>query len=367
MKSPVLSLTLVLVFLSLSTFALAEPDLARLDKDNVIVEYPPDKKDLAVQIHEWLVQWLKDNGAIPQDDIKRFTDNQDEILAFVAKQLAMEKPGRALQNIFQQLIKAAPILAQKLPNQNHYILFERKALIERLENGEGIPGYTYDPETDKFAYAVEGSADEDIDPDSKPDFVPICYEDEKDDLSFSQARQRIEDMMRGINSSISALLVMGVRQSCDIGITYDLRINGPQLRWFSAGVSYYICSLITQEYTSARISDEILKKTRTEPYLDIKKQVKILSWRPSKEEKSEADQRLENARQAFAFQEIKGLVDRHGEDVLPKIFTELRKYAESREGVPDNQPLITSNAPIMDAIQTVTGENFRERLLAYYE
>ena len=60
-------------------------------------------------------------------------------------------------------------------------------------------------------------------------------------------------------------------------------------------------------------------------------------------------------------------MDRHGEEVIPKLFKRLRDIPLPKVSPGEHKPPVHDMATVYDVIEEVTGDNIRAQLLQYFQ
>ncbi|MFH1744363.1 MAG: hypothetical protein ABIH23_35620 [bacterium] len=364
---------LVMAFLS---FAAAGPQTERLEKDGIAIEYPPEWKAVAEEIQPWLSERLAELGVGSREDMFRLRERQENILAFVSQQLALKEPGEAMKNMWGQALQVIDKLSASFPDLRELRLWEKNELIRYLDGGGDLPGYEYDRETDRFQFAVfaEYKESQNKTPSQSVPAVPILLTKETDEERVEQAKEKI-NAISGSFAELAATLVpsLAIMPTTEASILGDLRVRVAHSGWFSHGVSNYITWAVLKRFFSESSAENMLRTFDTEPYLDMKQKVNLEDWLafgPSLEPETEWEKRLEEARLAFATHEIMGLVQRHGEEVIPKICTEIQKATAgtpNETGSGKTKIFVEDMSTVLDIVDRITGEDFRKRLSEYSE
>ncbi len=368
-------------FLMLAQGAAAgETQTGKLEKDGITIEYPVGLEALAEEVHPWLLERLSKPEGSEQVRLSALMENEQEMLTFIARQLAMEKPGEHMQKVFRIFAKNVQEVFASLPDPTDLRLWPKEELDKFIKNGGNLPGYDYDPATGK----VRGSVSMRLGQQEplKRLSTPIVLHQKDNEKMLIEVKKKLGGLLTMRASVRATLAATACHETAEIAMTVDLDITGAYRRWFVEGMANVIASACLQKFFSKEAVSEYLKGFSVEPYLGIKRKVNLGSWLAkefAREPKSAVEKQLEAARYAFATYEIMGLINRHGAEVIPKVFAELQKGEVRTRGKaslkagPRGPELdvavlgVRDSAAIFNAIEKVTGEDFRARMLAYTE
>ncbi|MGC9327969.1 MAG: hypothetical protein ACP5I1_10075 [Candidatus Hinthialibacter sp.] len=373
----------IMVFAFSWTSRAAEPPaLKKIDQNGIIIEYLPKIEPLAQKVHEWLSGYLKQHSFDLNRDFFKLKENQSAIIQYISKQLAMEESSQDMIQSMTEFFLKFQNAGSAIPNIRHIQLWLKKDLKHYLDNGGNIPGYKYTPGPDG---ENQLSMEQDIHQSgSKPDepipiqpyLFPLILKSENSDEYFTEAQENLAEMhqqFQQMSSSMAGLIMM---LSIQLIIQDEMRPPMRFFNWFTRGAAGYMTAQILNDHVSVDSAKYFLESYSIEPYLKIAPRIHLVKWiggeknKQSRESKEEIVK--ENARCAFSIYEIMGLVQRHGQDCLPKIFADLRKKAPVKKTDDSKKPeefsgqdLVEDLDLLLNAIQSATGEDFRRRLLQY--
>ena len=147
---------------------------------------------------------------------------------------------------------------------------------------------------------------------------------------------------------VPGLLDTSVVSSVRVGIRADLRLRLPNDAWWVNGAAQYIAWQSLRRCSTGAVVAQFAKQRDTRAHVAMKSRVNLASWSDGPAPSTTEDRALASARMAFAFEEVKGLVSRHGQQALPRIFVELQSSAKMKEA---------PESAVLDAIRKVTGED----------
>ncbi|HPO07155.1 MAG TPA: hypothetical protein PLZ55_00700 [bacterium] len=344
----------------------ATPEFQRLERDGIIIEYPPEWRDLAEKTHEWIVQNATGTEFTSPEDISQ--EKQEEILQFIAEQVAFEAPTEIMRKAWDKMREASEKFVSLFPTPKHIRLWQKEDILRYLEDGGEVPGCRYDREQRALFMEVQVESNKGGITEASPALGPIPFilTGHGEGL-FEELQPKLQEML---DTSLPLSLVLPIHESAQFSIIVDHHIMGPDRRWFCEGVSSYLTTAALGKCVSQEFAKFLIDKFNIDKYQDMTGQVNLVTWKPDRdsgERPRPEDEKLNEAHAAYATHEIMGLVNRHGEEIIPKIFKRLREIPLPEVSPDENRPPIRDMGTVYDVIEEVTGENFRARLLLYFE
>ncbi|MBI4603132.1 MAG: tetratricopeptide repeat protein [Planctomycetes bacterium] len=156
-----------------------------------------------------------------------------------------------------------------------------------------------------------------------------------------------------VPTDLSQAAFLPLHEVAEVGLLLTLKIRDPLARWFHDGMANYLShevirSVLSEEdYLTAPYSPRELGV-----YAADRDRVNLLAWPRAEIEKHKATE-ASLAHYYFSTAEIRGLAERHGRDLIPRLLSGLREC----------KPVTTEK--ILGAIEELTGEDFLLRLRAY--
>ena len=115
-----------------------------------------------------------------------------------------------------------------------------------------------------------------------------------------------------------------LHETTEVGIV-DRYFNAPDRRWFCDGMANYFAWRVTRDLHGEAAAASVYNLPKQlAGFADLREQADLRKW-PAVENQSDKDQhsRLNSARYAFATRAVALMNERAGEDILPKLFTEI--------------------------------------------
>lgn len=290
----------------------------------------------------------------------RFVLRRKQEILDVANEIlgcAPNKKQSAMQENVLEFFSTTPLLNLAQPGElGLYVLLKPKTK-EYLKNGAQLPGFSYDPKTDKASAHL-------IVKKSGPLNNPNRGEEEAQvkTLPFpvKSADTAVEDILeqQSVFTDISPLqAAMAIHEMVELTIHLEMqRPTDPLYRWFSDGFA----NAITLEILSRLDQDNALEEMKTmydiAKYTDIRQEVNLRYWpmAPSSiVSPVEVEKRLCAARYSFATYEASRLIEKHGVGIVQKIMSSVS--SDSRERSHD----------LIETVSEVTGEDISARLRRY--
>ncbi len=378
----------VLLLSLLSGPAQAASSLVALDQGGVKIECVPDLMPMVKQLHPWYVEQLKKYPADLNTDIQRLIKNQEQIVGFLTKQLALAQPSDFMKNDMPKVMAKYLEVGNPAPDLRRLQIWRRDDLKAFLDGGGSIPGYRYIPgPSGDNQLIMEKSISFSEKGDTKKSAVdapllPVILKNDKPEDDLEEARAFLTEALNNIPKMPPIMAATCLQTQVEMVIRENIYPSLCLIRWFSAGLGGYLTWMSLKNYVSENAAQIYLETQSIKPFEAKKNLVRLVQW-IGEEPKSGADSTqeknmsvgvLQRVRYAFATYEIMELVKRHNADIIPKLFTEVRKHAPTEEELkaaaqPDGRLsgkiVIRDLNVILDAIQSVTGEDFRPRLLQY--
>jgi hypothetical protein len=225
-----------------------------------------------------------------------------------------------------------------------FYLAKSATIKAHLRTGHSLPGFSYDPVSDNLTYQFD--ADSRTDTRGLPADVPLLVKGERG------LAAEVNDALTSYRFYLERGVVTTLHELVEISILHRIKPMDGHCRWFSDGFANAIASRLTREFAkeeSPDVHDAAL-------YADLMPDVNLLYWtRLDWQIKTplEAEARLEQARYAFATLEADRLIEKHGLAAVKRIL-DTACTAERNH-----------SRQLIEAVQSVTGEDLRERFVRY--
>ena len=335
-------------------------DWRRIEEAGVVIECYAGMEDLARQMLPEAATCLTHLRAVVATESDKFTASKDKTLRVIAQQLGLPSPSAELSATFDNAAAAIREVFNTLGEKRVFRMCRKETLARLLRSGAIFPGFTYDAATDtvNFDFGLQAGIPVPGQPQGGTrDFeFPLVIVDDDPTAPVDQARELltlVAEFPGMLVASGSGALYETLAQSAMIS---DIGMQSAFRRWFCEGMAHYIGALCLETAVDEATAQAFLQSFDIANHMALKDQVQLLTWRAEEwdaESPAPITGELETAYSAFATSEILSLVSRHGPEVVPAIFEAIAK-SES----PDEQS-------ILNAIQDVTGEDFRAVLSAY--
>lgn len=339
-----------------------QPKWQTIKDSGVLLEYQPGDENLARELLPKLVEISKDQHEYDQASIRKQIDKiaakKPECLQFIAVKIGLAKPGKNMKEVFGDIVRRQRELLPALPDFHSFRLWNEDTLKEVLRSGTKVPSFSYDPIGDRVI--INCNVDfrsRDKSPLFEKNKFPISYHtgDSVTDIS-EQTRSFIPDFIRGMLQMFAPWVVF--HETAEAGIVFDCGIRTAYRRWFCDGAAQCVVEMAAKEFLGQSIYEDLVTMWYTSNYQEDKPKIDLLAWRGLEWEVSMPGApgvTLNTIHYAFATQEIRGLVERHGPDVISKVIKHLSKLeADDRDSF-----------AIMEAIKAVTGEDMEAALGKY--
>ena len=230
-------------------------------------------------------------------------------------------------------------------------LLTRNSIKEHMRKGGALPGFSYDAKEDSVTYNLQIDLHGGI-ADVRERIIPVGEQAAAKDLRQVLAvlgRVRRTDWVAGLAlHELSEISMMSYR--------FRPAPGDPYWRWFSEGFANAVAVHVLKKHVGAEESAAFAGSYEMTPFLQMKEQIDLRHWMSlglGIEAPVESEQRLKEARYAFAMHEALRLTDKYGIDVVGRILDKACKDAVNESG------------NLVAAIQAVTGQDMGKRLDAY--
>jgi hypothetical protein len=355
MKSIIRSI-LIAVFLwavsPLSTAQTTTTPLLKLQEEGFTLRYEESEADIARQASKEIITRFKPK---PLGNVRKQFDvmksRREEILAFIAAELGMEKPGEQMTAVFDKFSLLMPSLLNSLNDAREFRIWNRERLKSMLASGEKIPGFSYSVKTGEIFFNVQ-SSDPSIPPFTGP--LPLVVKRTGTDPMVQIAEQlnTYEQIMREFQGA-------GVlcHEVAEIGMSADMGMTSPFRRWLVEGAANHIAMKTLDRFLGKEIAQDFASAFDTRIYEARKKQIDLVGWRAIEWDKitpSNLDTDLTQAYYGFATKAFEEHIVKSGPDAVPALFKGIAATGDK------------SDAEIYAVLKTITGKDVRQALEAEY-
>jgi hypothetical protein len=275
--------------------------------------------------------------------------NKDQIIAEINRILGIEDPNIETQRqMLDDLTRPLPF-----PKPT-FFLVTQTTVKDFLRAGGKLPNFTYNRSTDRAEYHLQFKTS---DEQTTQFAFPL-----KSEAVFEQVVAAVfEKLTENFSSSpgSSARVGLAIHEVAEAGLVSRLKPQGPYCRWFTDGFAHAITCEILTRHISENHAREYREALDFRQYNDLENQINLRYWMAGQYcvfllgSPIDYEQRLTEARYAYAMREAQRLIDKHGIDCVRKILDEL-SGAESRTG-----------DDISNVIEKITGEDMEARLNRY--
>jgi hypothetical protein len=279
--------------------------------------------------------------------------NKDQIIADINRILGIEDPNVKTQR------KMLGDLTRPLPfPKPTFFLVTQTTVKDFLRAGGKLPNFTYDKATDTAGYLFQLWRTPQTLGQQTPQFAfPL-----KSEAEFEQVVSLLFGKLTEIVSvspGSSARVGLAIHEVTEATLVSRVKPQGPYCRWFTDGFANAITVEILTRHISENHAREYREALDFREYEDLENQINLRYWMAGQYcvfllgSPIDYEQRLTEARYAYAMREAQRLIDKHGIDCVRKILDEL-SGAESRTG-----------DDISNVIEKITGEDMEARLNRY--
>jgi tetratricopeptide (TPR) repeat protein len=279
--------------------------------------------------------------------------NKDQIIAEINRILGIEDPNiKTQRRMLDDLTRPLPF-----PKPT-FFLVTQVTVKDFLRAGGKLPNFTYDKATDTAGYYFQLWGTPQTLGQQTPQFAfPLKSEAEFEpvvSLLFGKLTEVVS-----VSPGSSTRVGLAIHEVAEASLVSRLKPQGPYCRWFTDGFANAITVEILTKQMSKKHAADFAEMVDSRKYEDLENQINLRYWMAGQYcvfllgSPIDYEQRLIEARYAYAMHEAQRLIYKHGVDCVRKILDEL-SGAESRTG-----------DDISDAIEKVTGEDMEARLNRY--
>ncbi len=235
-----------------------------------------------------------------------------------------------------------------------FYLIKQPTIKTYLRNGGTLPDFTYDKENDVVTYKfnISGSSKDE----SLRHLAWVCPI--KSEQTLEKDVTTLFEMLNEMGCK--NMMDVAIHEITEISLLKQVRMTDPFWRWFSDGVANAITFDLLKKHFGEQKAADFAEKFDASEYEDIKSEINLQYWLTGsaclllQDAPTEASQRINHARYAYATLEARRLIDTHGLECVKLILDDVRSKP-SRKG-----------QDLLDSIQHVTGEAMQDRLSQYH-
>jgi len=226
-------------------------------------------------------------------------------------------------------------------------LLKKDTVKDYLRKGGSLPGFAYDKASDTASYNF---------------FASLSDPAPEEGISLALPLSGVETLEKEAKEIFKRIAQWGgVREGAAFHelieftiMNQQLRPYDPYFRWFSDGFANAIAARLLQKYVSKDAAKEFARDRGK--YSDLEKEINLYYWMGPDfciDTPLESEDRLDNARYAYATFEAERLIDKYGIECVATILDEACK-----------QP-VNNSRNLVAAVKEVTGEDIEHRFRRY--
>ncbi|MHC4345370.1 MAG: hypothetical protein ACYSUP_11870 [Planctomycetota bacterium] len=280
-------------------------------------------------------------------------ENKNQIITEINRILGIEDPNiKTQRQMLDDLMRPLPF-----PKPT-FFLVTQATVKDFLRAGGKLPNFTYDKATDTAGYHFQLWGTPQTFDQQTPQFAfPLKSEAELEQI-VALLFGKLTEMVYPSPATVTRI-GLAIHEVTEMTLVKHFRPQGPYCRWFTDGFANAITIEILTRQMSKKHAEDYGEMVDYRKYEDLENQINLRYWMAGQYcvfllgSPIDYEQRLTEARYAYAMREAQRLIDKHGIDCVRKTLDEL-SGAESRTG-----------ADISNAIEKVTGEDVEARLNKY--
>lgn len=282
-----------------------------------------------------------------RDKSKAIISKKDRIITDINHILGIDEPDTRMQNkIWTDLAGVVAI------EKTVFCVVRQDTIKDFLRAGGHLPNFTYSKAGDVATYKPEFNATTEQGPIKDFEFTfPIASDEtfrKNVSLTFQILRYAFDN----------AVFFATIHEVAEASLLMRARPTDPYWRWFSDGFANAITYELLKKHADEKMAEEFAAGQDVNNCKDLSQEMNLQYWMSLKYcvlqgTPVEYENKLTQARYAYATLEARRLVQAHGINCVRKILDEVCTK-ESRRG-----------QDLLKAIEKVTGENMRQRLSTY--
>lgn len=229
----------------------------------------------------------------------------------------------------------------------HLFLVKQEATKDYLRKGGSLPGFSYDRASDTASYNF---------------FVSLSDPSEEEDITLALPVRDVESLETEAKDMFAKIADLGgMREGVAFHelvewtiVNQRLRPYDPYFRWFSDGFSDAIAARLLRKFVGEDAAKEFARDPQK--YSDLEKELNLYYWMGPDfciDTPLESEDRLENARYAYAAHEAERLIEKHGIECVAK---NLDKASKDR---------LNDSRNLVAAVKELTGEDIEHTFRRY--
>lgn len=278
---------------------------------------------------------------------KAISYKKNQIIADINHILGISEPDSEMQNrLWTWFIGVFSV------EKTIFYVVKQGTIKDFLRAGGQLPNFTYDKSNDIAVYNPEFKTTSKDGPIKDFEFTFPIASNETFEKNVSLIFQILQDAFDRVS------LFVTIHEVIEASLLMYAKPTDQYWRWFSDGFANAITYELLKKHADDRIAEEFAASYDVNEYKDLEKEINLQYWIGLQycvlqRTPVEYENKLTNARYAYATVESQRLIKKYGMDCVKKILDEVCTK-KSRTG----QDLLL-------AINSVTGENMQHRLSRY--
>lgn len=284
-------------------------------------------------------------GRKPTDQILA---RKDQVIADIDKILGITRPDtKKRAEIFATFLgafsKAQPI----------FYLVTKTTTKDFLRAGGRLPNCTYDKASDMVAYEPKFKWTNTEGPIKEFELAMPVASGEKFEADVTTIFQILQKLAGTL------IVDIAIHEVAELSLLERARPTDPYWRWFSDGFANAITFNLLNEHVGKEVAQEFAAGYDVSDCEDLEKEINLQYWMSLNfcvlrdRAPIEYESRLGHARYVYATHEAQRLIGEHGLDCVRKILDEVSGKSSR------------TSTDLLEAIEKVTGEDMRQRLVRY--
>jgi hypothetical protein len=317
-----------------------------------------------------LVERLPDLGrSMPESRIPlRIADlktQREAIVQEIATAIGSKTPSPSMRKLYDGMVHAQVMLLQTAREgvPGHFSLWRKPDLVARLAAGQKMPGFTLEPDGQvaiHLNFSIDGGAGKSVEEHValiregwKQLVWPVKIGEQSPAADITASLESLNQFRTSTTAMEPQLVMAALHEAVEASVVAETILTRDR-RWFCEGVANAVALSIITKRVGAEAARAYYDLNHLLANTGGAKRSALESWPVVEDAKSRhvpGDINLANY--TLATDVILRTVTKHGEDLLPRLFAEIRKTPRDD----------TTMATVYAAYRKITGEELRSYLV----
>jgi hypothetical protein len=290
---------------------------------------------------------------------------RDAILAEIATALGSKTPSPSMQKLYDGMVNAQSMLLQTAREgvPSHFSLWRKPDLVARLKAGQKIPGFTLEPDGQvaiQLNFSIDGGGTKSVEENAaliregwKQLVWPVKIGEQSPAADIAASLASLDQFRTSMTAMEPQLVMAALHETVEASVVAET-ILARDRRWFCEGVANAVALSVVTKRVGAEAARAYYDLNQLLANTGGAKKAALESWPVVEDAKSgHVPGDINRANYTLATDVILRAIAKHGQDLLPRLFAEIRKTPRDD----------TTIATVYAAYRQVTGEDLRSYLV----